>query len=55
MLTDTYMKFLEDILNMFQVTERTRSCDGHSSKGNDSKSINARVMVLVLCTLSIID
>ena len=25
-------------------------CDGQSFKGNNSKSINARVMVLVLCT-----
>ena len=34
MLIDIYMKFLEDILNRFQVTERTRFCDGQSSKGN---------------------
>ena len=26
--------------------------DGQSSKGNNSKSINARVMVLALCTYS---
>ena len=32
------MKFLEDILNRFQVTEQTRFCDGHSSKGKNSKS-----------------
>ena len=50
MLIDVYMEFLEDILNRFQVTERTRLSDGQSSKGNNSKSINARVMVLVLCT-----
>ena len=36
MLIDIYMKFL-DILNRFQVTERTRFYDGHSSKGNNSK------------------
>ena len=52
---DIYMKFLEDIMNRFQVTERTRFCDGQSSKGNSSKSINARVMVLALCTLSTVD
>ena len=27
MLIDVYMKFFEDILNRFQVTERTRFCD----------------------------
>ena len=27
MLIDIYMKFLEDILNWFQVTERTQFCD----------------------------
>ena len=51
MLIDIYMKFLEDSLNGFQVIEQTRFCDGQSSKRNNSKSINARVMVLVLCTL----
>ena len=55
MLNDIYMKFLEDILNRFQVTQRTRFCDGQSSEGNNSKSINARVMVLVLCTSSNVD
>ena len=55
MLIDIYMKFLEDILNRFQVTERTRFCDGQSSKGNNSKSINARVMVLALCKSSNVD
>ena len=49
------MKFLEDILNRFQVKERTQFCDGQSSKGNNSKSINARVMVLALCMLSNVD
>ena len=52
MLIDIYMKFLEDILNRFQVTERTEFCDGQNSKGNKSKRIIASVMVLVLCTLS---
>ena len=30
----------------------TRFCEGQSSKGNNSKNINARVTVLALCTLS---
>ena len=30
----------------------TRFCEGQSSKGNNSKNLNARVMVLVLCTSS---
>ena len=34
-LIDIYMKFLEDILNRFQVTEQTRFCDGQSSKENN--------------------
>ena len=55
MLTDIYIKFLEDILNRFQAAERTRFCDGQSSKGNNSKSINARVMVLALCISSNVD
>ena len=42
MLIDIYMKFLEDILNMFQVTERTRFCDGQSIKGNNSNSLNGK-------------
>ena len=54
-LIDIYMKFLEDILKRFQVTERIQFCDGQKSKGNNSKSRNARVMVLALCTLSNID
>ena len=49
MLIDNYMKFLEDILNRFQITEQTQFCDGQSSKG---KSLNARVMVLAHCMLS---
>ena len=34
-IVEIYMKFLEDILNRFQVTERTRFCDGQSSKENN--------------------
>ena len=30
----------------------TRFCEGQSSKGNNSKNINARVTVLALCTSS---
>ena len=44
-----HIKFHEDILNSFQVIEQTRFCDGQKSKGNNSKSIKARVMVLALC------
>ena len=55
MLIDIYMKFREDSLNGFQVIKRTRFCDGQFSKGNNSKSINAKVMVLALCTSSSVD
>ena len=55
MLTDIYMKFHEDILNRFQVTEQIRFCEGQSSKEYNSKSINARVMVLALCMSSNVD
>ena len=51
-LIDIYVKFREDSLNGFQVTERKRFCDEQSSKENNSKSINARVMVLMLCMSS---
>ena len=33
----------------------TSFCGGQSSKGNNSKNINARVTVLALCTLSNVD
>ena len=55
MLIDIYMKFCEDSLNDFQVIEWKRFCDGQSSKGNNSKSINASVMILALCMLSNVD
>ena len=51
-LIDTYMKFRKDSLNGFQVIERTRFCD---SKKNNSKSINARVIVLALYRSSNVD
>ena len=53
MLVNICMKFHEDILNGFQVTETDFFCDGQtSSKGHNSESINTRVMVLVLCMSS---
>ena len=55
MLIDIYMKFREYSLKGFQVIEQTLFCVGQSSKGNKSKSINARVMVLALCTSSNVD
>ena len=48
-LVEICMKIHEDSLKAFQVVERTRFGDGRSSMGNNSKSINARVMVLALC------
>ena len=58
MLVNICMKFHEDILNGFKVTELTqfclRNCDLQSSKGHNSKSINTRVMVLAFCTSSIV-
>ena len=56
MLIDIYIKFREDILNCFQVIERTLFYDGQSSKGNNSKSINARLRFLhSACRLMLID
>ena len=55
MLIDIYMKFCEDSLNHLQVIEQTLFCDGQSSKGNNSKSINARVIVLAPCMSSTVD
>ena len=55
MLIDSHIKFNEDILNGFQVIEWTRFYDGQSSKGNNSKSINPRVMFLALCMSSNVD
>ena len=36
-------------------TMETRFCEGQSSKGNNSKNINARVTVLALCMSSNVD
>ena len=55
MLIDIHIKFREDILNGFQGIEWTLFYDGQSSKGSNSKSINARVMVPALCTSSNVD
>ena len=57
MSIDIHIKFGEDILNGFQVIEQTFFffCDGQSSKGNNSKSLKARDMVLALCTSSNVD
>ena len=53
MLIAIHIRFHEDILNGVQVMHIF--CDRRSSKGNNSKSINARVMVLALCMLSNFD
>ena len=46
------MKFNDDILNCFQVIEWTGNYYFLISKGNNSKNIQKRVMVLVVCMLS---
>ena len=46
------MKFHEHMLNGFQVIERTRNDHCQISKGNNSKNVLTRVMVLMVCTLS---
>ena len=55
MLIDIHIKCHEAILNGFQVIEWTRFYDGRSSKGNISKSIKMRVMVLALSMSSNVD
>ena len=55
MLVDICMKFHDASLYGLKVIEQThltRFCEGQSSKGNNSKNINARVTVLALCTSS---
>ena len=55
MLVDICMKFHDASIVWFKNyradTMETRFCEGQSSKGNNSKTINARVTVLALCTL----
>ena len=46
------MKFHENILNGFQVIERTRNDHCKISKGNNSKQVLTRAMVLLVCTSS---
>ena len=46
------MKFHENVLNCFRVTERTRNYHCRISKGNNSKTIQTRVTVLVYCKSS---
>ena len=58
MLIDIYMKIREDSLNSFQVIERTRFCDSQTDKVPREKNltcVNARVMVLALCTSTNVD
>ena len=55
MLVDICMKFHDASLYGLKVIERTRFCEEQSSKGNNSKNINARVTVLALCTSSNVD
>ena len=54
MLVNICMKFHEDALNGFKVTEESRfclrNCYLQSSKKHNSQSIETRVMVLVFCT-----
>ena len=56
MLVNSCMKFHEDILNGFKVTERIgfclRNCFLQNSKEHNSKSINTRFMVLAFCMSS---
>ena len=51
-LVDICMKIHGDSLKAFHVVEQTQFGDGRSSMGNNSKSINARVMVLAHCMSS---
>ena len=56
MLINIYIKFPEDSLRGFSSyradTVETRFGDGQIFKGNNSKRIDAIVMVLTLCTFS---
>ena len=38
MLVNIYMKFHEDILNGFEVTERTRFCEGQKDRPTDGRT-----------------
>ena len=55
MLVDICMKFHDASLYGLSYradTMETRFCEGQSSKGNNTKNIDARVTVLSLCTSS---
>ena len=38
MLVNIYMKFDDDILNSFQVTEQTQFCDGQTDRCQDRRT-----------------
>ena len=44
--------FHKNILNSFQVIQGTQNDHCHISKGNNSKNVLTRVMVLVVCRSS---
>ena len=46
------MKFHDNILDGFQVIEWTQNYHSLISKGNKSKNVQTRVIVLVVCTFS---
>ena len=52
MMLDISIKFHKNILNSFQVMERTLIYHCRISKGNNSKTVPTRVMVHVFCTSS---
>ena len=52
MMLYIFMKFHDNILNSFQVIERTGNFLSLISKGNNSKNVYTRVMVHVVCTSS---
>ena len=43
------MKFYDSILNSFQVIERTQNYLSLISKGNNSKNVKTRAVVLLVC------
>ena len=56
MLIDIYIKFLEDILNRFQVTESTQFCDGQVPSEITQKVFKQELWFLrSACRLMLID
>ena len=55
MLIDIYMKFLEDILNRFQVTEWTRFCDNVPKEITQKVSMQELWFLCSACPLLLID